>query len=174
MSKDLTEIFSFEIFRQIQGALPDEEVARLKSLVVLLQTAANIKEEMRMRFASFGVSQSKYYILILLHEKSGEFSTPSQIADFAGISRATVSGLLDGLEHDGLIERHADKEDRRMMRLNITEKGKRVLQEILPYDCKITLGLMSCLSNEEVCSLTSIIDKLNNRLSELKGTIKEK
>lgn len=173
MIDDLGGIFSFDIFRQIQGNLPEEKVNRLKSVVMLLRTAADIHEEIRSKFAAFGVSQSKYYILLLLHEKKDGLATPSQIADFAGISRATVSGLIEGLEHDGLVERQLHKEDRRMVRVSITDKGREVLLKILPYDCKMTLDLVSCLDDEEVLQLMRIVDKLDYSVRSLRGTNKK-
>jgi DNA-binding MarR family transcriptional regulator len=35
---------------------------------------------------------------------------PHELAKRAGVTRATVTGLLDGLERDGFLSRHCDNE----------------------------------------------------------------
>lgn len=44
---------------------------------------------------------------------------------------STVSGLLDGLEREELIERRADANDRRARRVRLTHKGKRLAKTVV-------------------------------------------
>ena len=48
----------------------------------------------------------------------------SRLADGAGVTRATVTGLLDGLERDGFLSRQPGQEDRRKTRVKLTAKGR--------------------------------------------------
>lgn len=47
-------------------------------------------------------------------------------AERSGVTRATITGLLDGLEKDDLVERQHRKDDRRMLSIHLTQK-RRVL-----------------------------------------------
>ena len=42
----------------------------------------------------------------------------------AGLEPSTITGLLDRMERDGLAERRADPEDRRALRIHLTERGR--------------------------------------------------
>ncbi len=44
----------------------------------------------------------------------------------AGIEPSSMTGLLDRMEADGLVQRGADPEDRRAQRIALTEEGRRV------------------------------------------------
>ena len=59
-------------------------------------------------------------------------STPSILAEKAGVSRATMTGLLDGLEQGHLIERLLTKADRRSTFIKLTEAGQAKLDIVMP------------------------------------------
>ncbi len=48
----------------------------------------------------------------------------SQVADATGLQRTNLSSILRGLEKNGLIERRADPEDGRWVRIYVTERGR--------------------------------------------------
>jgi DNA-binding MarR family transcriptional regulator len=50
---------------------------------------------------------------------------PRDIARLSGLSRAAVSSLLNTLERDGLVERHRESEDRRLVTVRLTAAGER-------------------------------------------------
>jgi DNA-binding MarR family transcriptional regulator len=53
-----------------------------------------------------------------------ELATPAALADKLRLSRSNITGLLDGLEKDGLLERAHDPVDRRSVRLGLTGPGR--------------------------------------------------
>ncbi len=59
--------------------------------------------------------------------------TPGRVADALGVSRTTVTGLLDRLEAEGLLTRSVDPNDRRCFRLDLTEKGHKLVHQIDGY-----------------------------------------
>lgn len=59
--------------------------------------------------------------------------TPGRVADALGVSRTTVTGLLDRLEAEGLLTRSVDPSDRRCFRLDLTAKGHDLVQQIDGY-----------------------------------------
>jgi DNA-binding MarR family transcriptional regulator len=55
---------------------------------------------------------------------------PITIGDLAAAENVrppTMTRLVDGLEHDGLVTREPHPDDRRSVRVRVTAKGKRVL-----------------------------------------------
>lgn len=63
--------------------------------------------------------------LTVLRDQGG--STQQALATTLMMDRATVVGLLNELESDGLIERRRSPEDRRRHIVRLTEQGERVL-----------------------------------------------
>ncbi len=57
---------------------------------------------------------------------------PSELADFLGVSRNTISTLLNGLEEQGLIERHLHPTDRRQLLVCITPDGRLAVHKHAP------------------------------------------
>ena len=54
---------------------------------------------------------------------------PNEIADRLIVSRATVTGLLDSLERQSYIRRLPHPSDRRMILVEITEKGRKTAND---------------------------------------------
>lgn len=54
-------------------------------------------------------------------------NNPASIAEIMGIDRSAVSRLVDRLEKKGLVFREADEEDRRSVKITITEPGKMMI-----------------------------------------------
>lgn len=170
MSNNLKDIFSYKAFArfEIEGNLDEQELSKLESLILLMQYSAEIRQGMRSNFMDTGLSQNKYYILLLLNEKNDELLTPSQIADFISVSRGTISDLIDSLEKEGLLERIMCKNDRRKIQVIITDKGRSRIEGIVPKYYRLTSELMSCLSCEEVNALVNITKKLRENMKNIK------
>lgn len=66
------------------------------------------------------------YRLLALVAEGDERATV--IAEHLAVTKATVTGVVDGLVQRGLIERAAVAGDRRALRLNLTPAGKRALK----------------------------------------------
>ena len=76
------------------------------------------------------ITQSQYGCLRALHEYPGV----DQIAlgRLVGLDRSTSAMVIRTLSNRGLIRRVVDRRDKRRMRLQITPKGERLLDDIAP------------------------------------------
>ena len=106
--------------------LPSADGVRL--CFQLLATASAIDRDCAARLAPRGLS-GKFVLLFLLHGQSGGLS-PHELAERAGVTRATVTGLLDGLERDGFLRREADEVDRRRVQVLLSAKGKAIATKL--------------------------------------------
>lgn len=102
---------------------PDTENMRLCFEVLALASA--IDRACAARLAPHRLSEGKFVLLFLLRDLP-EGLAPHELAERAGVTRATITGLLDGLERDGFLARHRDKEDRRKVSVRLTTKGQAV------------------------------------------------
>jgi DNA-binding MarR family transcriptional regulator len=78
----------------------------------------------------FNITQSQYGCLRALHE----YPDVDQIAlgRLVGLDRSTAAMVIRTLSDRGLIQRLADRRDKRRMRLQMTAQGERLLEDIAP------------------------------------------
>ncbi|HSB38234.1 MAG TPA: SMC-Scp complex subunit ScpB [Gaiellaceae bacterium] len=55
--------------------------------------------------------------------------TLGELADAEGVRSATMTGIVNGLEQDGLVRRRPHGRDRRSVNIEATAAGRRVLQQ---------------------------------------------
>jgi len=156
--------------RKYQALLLDaqrRQIPNLDNIRVCFQTlslAASIDRECAAHLAPHGLSESRFVLLCLL-DTAKDGLAPNVLADQAGVTRATMTGLLDGLEREGLIERRSDSSDRRALLIVLTHKGKRIAQKVVDQHARWIAGLFSGLSAAERRQLVNLMDKVARKLS---------
>ncbi|MGI6421674.1 MAG: MarR family winged helix-turn-helix transcriptional regulator [Syntrophomonadaceae bacterium] len=89
-----------------------------------------ISREYNTRFLEFGITLGQSFVLFDLLEHDG-----AGIKDIAGrvqLDSPAVTGLVDRLSRQGLVERIDDPSDRRSVKILLTEKGKELAGRLLP------------------------------------------
>jgi DNA-binding MarR family transcriptional regulator len=105
-----------------------------------------------------GLSFSQISILMrLMHEGS---SGVSEIGDQLGVTNAAASQSVDRLVQLGLIERTEDPEDRRAKRLNLTHKGRALINKGIEARGKWIEGLTDALTPEQQNMIISALTLL--------------
>ncbi|MFI6526344.1 MarR family winged helix-turn-helix transcriptional regulator [Streptomyces uncialis] len=99
--------------------------------VRLISAGARLGRATEVHFARYGLSTGRYRLLADLEDHDGEKS-PSRLAADLGVSRATVTGLVDGLEREGLVARRPSAEDGRGAVVVLTARGAQRLREMAP------------------------------------------
>ena len=79
--------------------------------------------------------------------------TPARVADALGVSRTTVTGLLDRLEAEGLLTRAIDPDDRRCFVLSLTTAGRDLVNQIYGNRRALIEEALSSLTEEELQAL---------------------
>ena len=100
---------------------------------------------------------AKMIVLMLLND---HHSTGSELANLLGIKPSAMSSQLDQLEEQGLVERIAAS-DARKKSLHLTAKGKQQVQTHLKLFKEKTLQLKLGLTEPEVNTLITLLDKIN-------------
>ena len=125
----------------------------------ILSLAGQIDRACAARLAPHRLSESKFLLLSLLRDRA-EGAAPHVLADLAGVTRATMTGLLDGMARDGLITRSHDPEDRRKMIIGLTPTG-RVLAETLGAEHLDWISsLCSGLGPEDRRMLSALLERV--------------
>jgi DNA-binding MarR family transcriptional regulator len=72
------------------------------------------------------LSYTQVRALVMLHD---EDATAGQLARAAGLTPASVTAMLDHLEQEGMIARRRSTEDRRLVVVSLTARGRELLAE---------------------------------------------
>ncbi|MEC2075810.1 MarR family winged helix-turn-helix transcriptional regulator [Metabacillus fastidiosus] len=104
------------------------------------------------------------HILVLGHLKENGKSRPSDIARALGVTPPTLTHLSEKLVQKKLATRLVDEDDRRIIYLEITEKGIDIVKEAHEEGKTIRKNLFEKLTDEERQQLLSIYEKLNNSI----------
>ena len=129
----------------------------------LLRAGNEVLHHSESYFARHGLSHGRFAVLMQLSRKADKASqprTPAELAKLTGVTRATMTGLVDTLERDGLVRREPDPDDRRMMFVDLTERGRRALLEVLPGQFDYMSEVMSPLPEGERRTLVRLLSKI--------------
>ena len=119
-----------------------------------------------------GLSQSKLGVLMYLSGEPGRCAKPSALAQHCGVSRAAMTGLLDGLEQDGYVERASHPSDRRALVVKLLPPGQAFLERITPKQYQMS-ELMEALDATERQTLIELIMKFIRLLDNQPDPIEE-
>jgi len=166
----------YECLLEAAQHFPDLDPSATEAYLYLLRAGNDCLEFGHEYLASHGVSSGRFTVLMLLFMRcgcEGEIcrSTPAELADMAGCTRATMTGLIDTLERDSLVKRAPDEQDRRMMTVSLTPKGTALLNRMLPGHFKRLARLMSCLTETERKTLVRLLGKVVSQVEVVRGEI---
>jgi DNA-binding MarR family transcriptional regulator len=164
----------YECLQEAAQQFPDLDPSAMVAYLHLLRAGTDCLEFSHEYLSDHGVSSGRFTVLMLLLKRQtcgdkGETITPAELAEMAGCTRATMTGLVDTLERDSLVKRVPDAKDRRMMTVSLTAKGTTLLNKILPGHFKRQAQLMACLSEAERKTLVRLLGKISAQVAVING-----
>lgn len=160
----------YECLIELSKRYPVLNPAAMVAFFSLVRTSDEVLKIGNELFARHNISKGRFVVLILLSDEvqtRGGPKTPAELAEMAGCTRATMTGLIDSLERDGMVKREPDAQDRRMMRVVLTDSGRSLIQTMLPQHFQQVTQMMSGLNDEELRTLSSLLEKIVERCSNL-------
>jgi len=98
-----------------------------------LERVSNLlRTDIRKHGIGFGLQPVQLEALNYLSRCNRYSNSPVAVAEFLGLTKGTVSQTLAVLENSGLIEKRPDQKDRRVVHLEMTESGRRIVAECIP------------------------------------------
>ena len=146
---------------------PNMNPSAIRTCAALLRTGSELLTAFETVLGNHGLSQGRFLTLIVMNRNPDDEVSPSFLAEKVGVRRATITGLLDRLERDDLIERLAHQRDRRKIGVRLTSKARQVLAAMLPDYYRSIAKIMANLTEKERLELMSLLGKVNQGLSAL-------
>lgn len=181
----LKDLPRYDCLIEASKEFPDLDPSAVEAFLHLLLTGDDVFAVSERNLSENGISHGRFGVLMLLwrgnqprlaqgtddDECDAGPRTPAELADAAGVTRATMTGLIDTLERDGLVKREPDPNDRRMMSVVLTTKGEKFLHNFLPGHFKLISSLMATLTEAERKALVSLLMKVQQHATNLKAEL---
>lgn len=110
----------------------------------------------------YGLTMSNGYVLLNIDLREGTPST--KLGPKMGMEPRSLTRTLKNMENQGLIYRKTDKKDKRMVRIMLTELGRKKRDIAKRSVIAFNEFLQSKLSEQELNSFFQIMDKINRIL----------
>ena len=146
----LNELPQYECLLKAAEQYPSSDSTANVAFLNLQHTRDMLVEEIDRALALHKISHGRFFVMMLLNRALGEST------------RATMTGVIDTLENEGLAERQEDPRDRRFTHVSLTDKGRNKLIAMLPDCFQCISKIMSPLDHSERQELVRLLQKLQH------------
>lgn len=134
----------------------------LEAIIYLYTESRRITKELARRADLTGPQLT----VVKLLETFGDISL-SELSEKIRAQNSTVTGIIDRMEREGLVTRERSKEDRRVVFIRLTAKGRELARAIPVEPMEIFKGALEGLSAQEVRDLMRILTKVAKRVRQI-------
>ena len=144
--------------------MPPAEAER--DLVVgVIQLANLLMRRLAPIFEKANVTPQQWAILAALDDADAPV-TPAGLARKMLVSKQNMTGMVARLEQLGLAERHGDPNDLRSSRVQLTRRGRALVEKFRPAYDEWRSKLGGDLSERDLAALTRAVDRLIAELEQ--------
>lgn len=150
--------------RELKKKLPFDS-AEQEAVISILRTSDQFSNRLGRLFREHGLTSSQYNILRILRG-AGEPLPSLEIASRMIQVVPAITGLIDRLEKQELVQRCRCTEDRRVVYVNVTEKALKLLAELDEPLAGLHQHLIGHLKKAELKQLSSLLERARHSCDE--------
>jgi MarR family transcriptional regulator, multiple antibiotic resistance protein MarR len=145
---------TLEQIHDAKGYNPKRSIGGLLSRVKL-----KLMDALDAELEPLGISSAQYVILVNL---ASGVDSASGLCRSVSYDPGAMTRMIDRLERKGLVRRVPCSEDRRVMRLALTDEGKAVYPELVERAATVLNRRLRGFSQEEVRQLEHLLQRMLN------------
>lgn len=137
----------------------EENQLNLKLVIGLSRSTLNLHRNTQRLVAEYGLTLPQFGVLEALYHLGG-----LRICDIIEKTLSTSGNMtvvIRNLELEGLVNRYQDPEDKRVFRIEITEKGSGIMADLFPRHLIELAKAMERLEREDKEALAQLMKKMN-------------
>lgn len=144
-----------------QRERPDLDVAPLEVLSRVTRLSRHLDRARRTAFTAHGLETWEFDVLAALR-RAGEpyVLSPGQLLGSTMVTSGTMTNRLDRLQARGLVERTPDPDDRRSVRVRLTEAGREQVDRALAALLEQERALLGALPTSDRAQLSALLRRL--------------
>lgn len=131
---------------------------QLETWSLFRKTFAKLQRIAEDDLRKYGTTPSQFSILWNL---SVEESTPmSELSKQSACVNSNITSIIGRMEERGLVKRIQDRKDRRVVRVELTEEGKKLYNQTVAQHKEFLAKMLECYTEEELEILNKLLDKV--------------
>lgn len=111
----------------------------------------------KLHLEQYNLSDTEYGIIKNLEDST---LTLSELSQRMLRVNSNTTAMIDHLEKKGLVKRESDPDDRRVIRVRLTEAGTKLRNEVVPKHDGFIQELLNQLTDFETTALTALLGKV--------------
>ncbi len=156
----MTRNLQHELKKKRPFESPEQEAA-----LNLLRTGDQLQNRFGRLFRQFGMTPSQYNVLRILRGE-GKPLPCLEIASRMVQVVPAMTGLIDRLEQQELVFRHRCTEDRRVIYIALTDKGRELLSEMDQPVLELHQQVLGHMTRTELADLNRLLEKARLNLAD--------
>ncbi|MBN2212459.1 MAG: MarR family transcriptional regulator [Sedimentisphaerales bacterium] len=139
-----------------------------EAVLSVVHTSTCIKKEAAFFFNRFGLTNVQFNVLMLLRYQSNskEGLSQARLSEMMLVNGANITTLIDRMEKAQLVKRTADPADRRYNIIQLTKKGKDVLDKVEPVYRNEIQRRLSVLNEQQQHTLIELLERIRDGIRE--------
>src|SRR6202521_5761123 len=157
--------FDSRVREHLKDNVPEGEVASTEALAALRVASHGIHKMMDRWLERHDMSEGRLSVLWRLRVKGS--MTLGDLAESLDVSPRNITGLVDHLEKDALVERYPDPEDRRATLVRLPPARQPKLPDIKRQMGSRRYGVVAGFEDEELKQLRHLLLKLVRNMNAM-------
>jgi DNA-binding MarR family transcriptional regulator len=150
-----------KILAQWQRERPDLDVSPMGIIGRMGRLAKYLERAIQETFSEFGLTVGEFDVLAALRRSGQPYQlSPTELFNTLMVSSGGMTHRLDRLEQAELVKRIPDPSDRRGTRIELTDKGLKVIDKAVETHVVNEHRVLSVLEASEREALTELLRKL--------------
>lgn len=127
---------------------------------MIRRTGSLLVPQLEILFADAGLTFSQWTVLMVLRE--WQSANSAEIARHICHDAGSLARMIEQLEKRGLIARARNEDDRRLVTLTLTARGRAMVEGLIPKVVAFWNGLLSDFSDAESRTLLKLLSRLTD------------
>lgn len=145
--------------RKINSAVIEETANNLRRLFQV------VNKQSKNLVCENGLTGPQLWAIKVLLDEAGNSMTVSKLASLMYLDASTVVRILNGLEEKSLVQRVRSTYDRRIVHINLTEKGSSVINDSPNVAHNMLINGLNSLSENKLHTISIGLSQLVNILN---------
>jgi len=139
----------------------------LRPKLVLPEHVVQFKKKME-SFKNSSEDRAFVFRILMLLSQNDEPLTMSELSSELNVPMSTATRIVDGLVRGGMAERGNDANDRRVVRVGMSQNGRELYETGIAYNKQRISKLLKNFTAEEQTQLLNLMNKLFDALLDEK------
>jgi DNA-binding MarR family transcriptional regulator len=133
----------------------------VRTVYLIKRIETEVTVQMNKVLTDFGITLSQFIVLNFVNDNQSDLSS-AQLSRRFKMTPQSMNETISSLRKKDLIIKNADLDNRRILRISLTEKGANVLNECNVAIDKVETSLFSVISDSELDTLRKLVGKVIN------------